>query len=223
MRYFDHDTTAASDDLIMALRLEHGGAAVDCYWAVIEQIYRDEGPVAIDEKRPETKALSVRLAIAYQELEKYVNTMISYGLLCIAETGEEDCLHVTSERAEENILAYQEKCKKARLNGAKGGKKSTRKANANRTAKRTLTKSGSDGRAKKRKGIEYLYGTQIPNAKDVADAEKSAPPSAQCDSKVPVCPLCASPVKFDAKGMTWRCGICGDVKEPEFVEPGDAA
>jgi len=209
MRYFNHDTTAASDDLIMALRLEHGGAAVDCYWAIIEQIYRDEQPAAIAENRPETKSLSVRLAIAYQVLEKYVKTMIQYGLLHVVENSETGCMYVTSERAEKNIRAYQEKCEKARLNGAKGGKKSNRKANATRTAKRTLTTSGSESQAKKRKekkAIEHLYGAQIASASDGAEAVETAPPAAPC------CPVHHTPLHRTGMGgdCAWWCDECCD-------------
>ena len=219
MRYFDHDTTAASDDLIMALRIEHGGAAVDCYWAIIEQIYREESPAVIDDNRPETKALSVRLAIAYQVLEQYVKTMISYGLLTVVENHESGCLLVTSERAEANIEAYRDKCEKARLNGAKGGRKSKRLAKANQRAKRTLSGSGSDCKAKKRKEIDMdnLYGYPYQNASVGADADKSAPPAAD-DSKKPVCPLCSKPVRFDAKAARWKCEECGEINAPNFVE-----
>lgn len=215
VRYFDHDTTAASDDLIMALRLEHGGAAVDCYWAVIEQIYRDEQPAPIAEHRPETKALSVRLAIAYQVLETYVKTMISYGLLRVVENDEEGCLYVTSDRAEDNIKAYREKCEKARLNGAKGGRKSSRKANANRTAKRTLTTSGGESQAKKRKekkGVGHLLGVQTPDSECGAEAGEPAPPSA------PECPVHHSPMRSTGiSGCEWWCDACMDGYSEEAV------
>lgn len=211
MRYFDHDTTAASDDLIMALRLEHGGAAVDCYWAIIEQIYRDEKPAIIAENRPETKALSVRLAIAYQVLETYVKTMVSYGLLDIVENSENGCMHVTSKRAQDTITAYKDKCEKARLNGAKGGKKSKRKANATRRAKRTLADSGSDSQANRReekRGIGSHKGNQIPLASDDADAGKTAPPSAfQC----PNCDVPMARTNLRVSGTdrhVWRCPLC---------------
>ena len=47
MRYFDHDTTAGSDDKIMALRLAHGGAAVDAYWVLLEMMYQSETELVI--------------------------------------------------------------------------------------------------------------------------------------------------------------------------------
>ena len=210
MRYFDHDTTAASDDLIMALRLEHGGAAVDCYWAIIEQIYRDEQPAVIDENRPETKALSVRLAIAYQTLEAYVKTMVSYGLLDVVENSENDWFFVTSKRAEKNISAYRDKCEKARLNGAKGGKKPGAKANANRGGKRTLSGSGSDSQAKKRKekkGIGSHKGNQIPYAESVAGVENAPLPAFQC----PTCDVPMDRTNLRVSGTDryiWRCPLC---------------
>lgn len=206
MRYFDHDTTAASDDLIMALRLEHGGAAVDCYWAIIEQIYREERPAIIDDKRPETKALSVRLAIAYEVLITYVKTMIEYGLLVVVENIESDCLIVTSERAQDNITAYQNKCEKARLNGAKGGKVSKRKANAKRTLSGLGSGLGSDREAKKRKeSNENLYGSQL-LASSEAESAKAAPLSA--------CPTCDAKLtrtgSHKPNGETlYLCDLCG--------------
>lgn len=212
MQYFNHDTTAASDDLLMALRLEHGGAAVDCYWTIIEQIYREERPAIIGENRPETKALSVRLAIAYQVLIEYVQTMISYGLLVAVENLESDALVVTSTRAEANIKAYRDRCETARLNGAKGGRKSRRKATANQSGKRPLSGSGSDSQAnkiKENKVIGSHKGNLITNASRVADAQ-SAPRAAIS------CPNCG--VEMERTGLRvsgtdrfiWRCPLCSE-------------
>ena len=54
-----------------------------------------------------------------------------------------------------------------------------------------------------------------------ADAAGAAPPSD--DSKVPVCPLCSKPIRFDAKTFKWRCKTCGEINSPNFVSPGEAA
>ena len=54
-----------------------------------------------------------------------------------------------------------------------------------------------------------------------ADAAGAAPPSD--DSKVPVCPLCSEPIRFDAKTFKWRCKTCGEINAPNFVSPGEAA
>lgn len=205
MRYFDHDTTASGDDLILALRLKHGGAAVDCYWAILEQIYREEAPISIAENRPETQSLTVRLAIAYRTLSEYVATMVSYGLLVADEVGDGNFENVISERAMANIEAYRAKCETNRLNGQKGGKVSGRKANA----KRTLTQSVSERKAKKRKEkkvVGSLYGNPTTDAARGADAE-TAPPTA-CQA----CGGTLEPTNSFVPGTNrryWHCADCG--------------
>lgn len=212
MRYFDHDTTASGDDLILALRMAHGGAAVDAYWAILEQIYRDEKPAVIEENRPETQALTVRLMLGFEELEKYVSTMVSFGLLYAVENVDGAFTSVMSKRAADNIEAYSVKCETNRLNGQKGGRKTKRKANANRDANRVATQSDSERQAKKRKEKKVLGSDkQNPNtyASGGADAVETAPPSMQCpncdadlkptdshrgDRQLFLCPLCAEEV-----------------------------
>jgi hypothetical protein len=135
--------------------------------------------------------------------------MVSYGLLHVVENSENGCMYVSSVRAEKNIKAYLEKCEKARLNGAKGGKKSNRKAKGTRTAKRTLTDSGSESQAKKRKekkAIENLYGSQIASAADGAAVEGTTPPSAL------LCPKHHTPLKRTGMGgdCEWWCDECMD-------------
>ena len=115
MRYFDHDTHAADDDAIMALRLEHGGAAVDCYWTLLEKMYRDETALNLfgsdGETNVETKSVSHRLCIGSEELKTYVLTMLQLGLL----NGTVENLY--SERAMQNIDAYRKRTETARQNG----------------------------------------------------------------------------------------------------------
>lgn len=80
-------------------------------------------------------------------------------------------------------------------------------------------------RKKEGKKEVVVLQQQLPKegASDGAAVASATPSSAQADTKVPVCPLCSKPVRFDANGFTWRCPMCGDVKEPAFVNPGDAA
>ena len=172
MRYFDHDTTSLMDDKIIALRLEHGPEAVYCYWGILEKMYADEAPVRIAMDDPETNALSYRLAIAKQTLSEYVATMVKLGLLQVFHN---DNTYI-SERAFENISAYQEKRKNAQRAGKMGGK-----ANAKRTS------SGRKANAKPRKEKKSIGTYTVPNTLDAsgADAEKSAP-------SAPKCPLCGT-------------------------------
>ena len=217
MRYFDHDTTASGDDLVLALRIEHGGAAVDCFWAVLEQIYREESEVVIDRNRPETKALCVRLLLDYETLENYVSTMCDIGLLEVRSIDENGCKSIMSERAEQNIEAYQRKCEIARQNGSKGGRKPKR----NQSANQTETKSVSKRQAKKRKekkDIGLDKPNQISSGSDGGGADETAPPSPQDDTKIPCCPLCSKPIRFDPVTFKWRCAMCGEVKAPDYKE-----
>ena len=190
MRYFDHDTDAASDDRIMALRLECGGAAVDAYYAIIEKMYKDEAPVRVAEDDAETKALSYRLAVAYQTLSDYLAAMVSVGLL---EFSTSDGTYF-SERALANIAAYQEKCEKARLSGQKGG----RKANA----KHSLSKRQANAKLRKEKKVVDTYTVSTTTVADGADADKSAP-------HAPECPLCG--LELQSTGIEsepWWCNNC---------------
>ena len=106
MRYFDHDTNASDDDSIMALRLEHGGAAVDCYWALLEKMYREERPVKLfgtdGETNAETKSVAHRLCVDSETLKTYVSTMLELGLF----DGTVENLY--SNRAMLNITGYQQ-------------------------------------------------------------------------------------------------------------------
>lgn len=174
MRYFDHDTTATKDDKVVALRMEHGGEAVFCYWAILEKIYADEAPVRIDETDAETKALTVWLGFGFEVLKKYVSSMVAVGLF---ETVENDVFTVTSERAMENIAAYRGKCETARRNGKKGGRKPRQKPNANQSANQPQ----SDCQAKKRKEKKSMgFDEQNPilTARDAAGGESPATPRA---------------------------------------------
>ena len=100
MRYFDHSTDAATDTGIMLLRLECGGAAVDAYWYLVEQMHRDERDVCVGNAR----AMRVHchtLCCTENDLETWVGAMVSAGLF---EAGETDGT-IRSKRAMGNIEA----------------------------------------------------------------------------------------------------------------------
>ena len=165
MRYFDHDTTASKDDGIVSLRCDHGSAAVDAYWTIIEKMYADEAPV----KRIATKPLAVWLGIAYEELQAYIDGMISCGLLEESEDGET----LVSARAMENIKAYQQKCETARQNGKKGKGKPRRKQSASNPQ---ATSAADSQLRKEKKGMGLDKPNPIPSA-GVAGGEDPAPRS----------------------------------------------
>ena len=150
MLYFNHDTSASTDDRILALRMEHGGAAVDAYWTVIEQIHRNESGLVIDRKAPATKSLCHWLCIGFDTLADYLDTMFATGLLsAFNEDGETefsgdmrrgDVIVVNSKRAADNIDSYHARKETARQNGKRGG----RKPKVDATEKQTETKSVSE-------------------------------------------------------------------------------
>ena len=215
MDWFDHSSSAASDDAIMALRMEHpDSAAVDCYWGIVEKQFHDERSVPFSETDRETKALAYRLFVGFDVLEKYVKTMLELGLLKKDDNGM-----LYSERAKKAIEAYQKKCETARQNGKRGGRKANEKPTQKPTAKPTQKPTEKPPCPKQNNtgiGLDKLNQYQCADA--AAEADGSAPPSA---SK-PVCPLCRTAVRYDVRGSTWECPNCGPIKGPEYAEWGAA-
>ena len=206
MRYFDHDTNASDDDAVMALRLEHGGAAVDCYWALLEKMYRDERPLSIFgtdwETNTETKSVSHRLCLGSDELKKYIGTMLEVGLL----EGTPEKLY--SKRAVENIKTYQQRAETARQNGKKGGRKPTRKPSRNRVGSDVATNEETKTLARKeKKSIGFDKQNQYQYAADGAGALDAPPTAIQC-------PTCDAPMertnlrKAGTDRHIWRCPLC---------------
>ena len=107
MKYFDHDTSASMDEKIMQLRLMHGGAAVDAYWYLLEQIYKAEEPLCVCNANALRLHMHI-LCLDQKTLETYIQSMIEVGLFIEVE-GEV----ITSERAQNNVKKYQEKSTKA--------------------------------------------------------------------------------------------------------------
>lgn len=206
MRYFDHSTTAASDDKVQALRLEQGGEAVDAYWAILEKIYEDEAPFNRQGNQHVTNALCHRLCTDEKSLEGWISAMLEIGLL-VRDVENPDA--VTSERASKNIEAYQAKCKTARENGKKGGRKSSVKPKRNRVGSDVGTNAKTESQANKTKqnktkGFGFDKQNQKPEASDGAAAEEAAPSSA------PYCPLCNVKLFRNSQIGRYECPSCHD-------------
>ena len=107
--YFDHSTTAATDPKVMQLRLEQGGAAVDAYWYMLEQMHRDECGICTSNAGA-MLVHSHTLCTDENKLKTWVDAMVSIGLFeHDSQSGE-----ITSPRAVRNISEYKEKSEKAR-------------------------------------------------------------------------------------------------------------
>lgn len=182
MMYFDHSTASANDAKLAELCIECGCGAVAAYWTILEQIYRDETGLVLFENqggnRPLTKVVSHWLNVSETQLLEWVSAMLEIGLL--VRDPEKDGA-VTSERAMRNIADYREKCETARQNGKRGGRKPTRKPDANRPGNQTLTDAETGRKAnktKQNKGFGLDKPNQKPSASGVAAAAKAAPPAA---------------------------------------------
>lgn len=213
MRYFDHDTDASNDEKIQALRLEHGGAAVDAYWTIVEQIYREEAPLVFFGNRLGTNSLSHRLCIDVETLQKWVLTMVELGLI---ERCGDDGNTLFSERMGESIERYRKKSETARENGKKGGRKPGAKTKQKPSRKPTGNPVGT----------EELSGRKANNIGFIKKpiyrgegAENAAPPSPSDEiSSVPCCPLCDVPVSLDLSSGGFKCTNCGDTFAADKVK-----
>lgn len=211
MQYFDHSTTAASDDKVMALRLEHGGAAVDAYWAIIEKIHEDEEPFDRAGNQHVTNALCHRLCVGSDTLETWIKAMLEIGLL--AEDVENPG-SITSPRAKKNIANYRKKCETARENGRNGGRKPKRKPTGNQAGSDVGTDAETGrktNKTKQNKGFGFDKQNQKPVASDGAAAADAAP------SVAPHCPLCGVKVFRNQQLGRYECPNCHDTFDNDQV------
>ncbi len=173
MHYFDHETTANSDEKIMLLRLSCGGAAVDAYWVLLELIYDDEKPLKIFDNPLKTQSVCHRLNVGFELFEKWVLTMLEIGLF---ERVENDESSITSERAMANIAKYQRKAEIARENGKKGGRKPKRKTQQKPSGlpNRNPAECNLVATKTKTKGFGFDKQNQKPLEDSAASAAKAA-------------------------------------------------
>lgn len=134
MRYFDHDTDASSDDKINALRFFHGGAAVDAYWCIIERIYKDEEPLAVNDFN--LASLAMRLNASIADVQTWIDAILEVGLLDHTDG-------LISDRIWANINAYHDKREQAVARGKASAKARQKKckevSNASETAFKNLS------------------------------------------------------------------------------------
>lgn len=199
MQYFDHATDAATDPKIMQLRLECGGAAVDAYWYIIEQMHRDEKSICVEDAR----AMRVHchtLCVDEETLKSWFSAMVSIGLFHIDEnTGEG-----YSKRAMDNIGKFQEKRQKA----SSSAKSRWSNADAKQTDKRKQSKRNANAmltKQNKTKDSSAIKSTTNLSVEGAAAAVETAPPSP------PRCPLCESELFRNTQTGQWTCTGCCEV------------
>ena len=213
MLYFDHSTGASTDPKIMQLRLECGGAAVDAYWYLIEQMHRDEQPLCVCNANV-MRVHCHTLCTDVPTLEKWVEAMVEIDLLDRDETSD----FILSERTMENVEKYQTKQEKARS----AAESRWSNANAKQPHKRTQSKRNADGMPTKQNKTNSSNANKsitTTNSSVAAAAAKAASPAEQKDeSKSPHCPLCDSLLRFDIPKGEWCCDHCiGEIKRESVV------
>lgn len=204
MQYFDHSTAASSDERIVSLRLECGGAAVDAYWYFVEQMHRGERPVCIGN----ASAMRVHchaLCTDEESVRKWLEAMFSTMLL----KADDDGKYVVSERAEKNIEAYRAKREKA----SSAANKRWGDADAMRTHKPKQCKRNADAMPTKQNKtkVSTAIRSTKPYAVDGAVADGAAPPPARC-------PLCGERVWKNTQTGKYRCDSCCDEFAAEKVK-----
>lgn len=200
MQYFEHSATASTDSKIMQLRLECGGAAVDAYWYLVEQMHRDEAAVCVGN----AGAMRVHchtLCTDSDTLKTWISAMFSTGLLEPTEDGA----GVQSERAMLNIEEYRAKREKA----SSAAKSRWSNADAKQTHKRTQCKRNADPmptKQNKTNSSNAIKGITTTSAEGGAAAVKTAPPQ----RKTPYCPTCESKLFKNTQTGKLTCPGCFD-------------
>lgn len=160
-----------------------------------------------------------------------------YGaVMRYAFEGEEPDFDGIAEAVWATIKPLIDKSLKGQQDGAKGGNGRGNKnppENPSETPPKTHLenppgkpsgKRGSENQRKEKnegKGKENPEGFfTLPAPSVDAAAAKAASTD---DTKVPCCPLCSKRLTFDASSLKWRCGMCGEVKEPEYLPARKAA
>ena len=212
MLWFNHDTDAYYDKRIQALRIEHGGVAVDAYYAIIEEIYRKETALVLGENLSETKSVTYRLCTDWETLKGWFSTMGEIGLLTVESDDENKVYHLHSKRAAETIGEYQRRSETARENGKKGGRpkgsKTQRKPKKTESVNLANTEKPSAKLSTSRSVLDSHKGYPNTHAEHGADAGKPAPRSARSCAK---CGGEMRPTNTFASGTRkryWRCEEC---------------
>lgn len=205
MMYFDHSTSASSDPKIIALRLQEGGAAVDCYWVLVEQMHREEEPLELFGNPVGFSVITHLVSASVSQVEKWVKTMLDVGLFF--RCGD-DGNSIASERVLANVERYHSKAETARQNGKKGGRPTKTKSVSASVSEKKANKT------KQNKTKAWVFTNEKPNA---ALAQSAAENGADEQSKTPHCASCGSIATFDPHSMRFVCRECGALHEKEEV------
>lgn len=224
MKYFDHDTDAWKDEKVAELCFDNGLEAYGMYWVVLELIYAEGGAVNMAKGEPIAKAVARWFGMKPERVEYLVEVMCKVKLLKKLR-GKKGSLNVTSERAEDNIARYAERCETARKNGAKGGRKPTKNQVGSDTDNQVGLDAETDlltkGQANKRKEKVLVRDKPLPNTYGESAAAQGGATDIADDStcQLPACRKCGSRVEASARlgKFSWVCPSCGVLDSADVV------
>lgn len=125
MQWFKHDVGAFKSEQIQALRVSAGGAAVDVYYALVEEIYENEGPLTLAENQVKTRSVLHGLCLGWVGFLKMLESIAECDLLVVDYTTDEhgkQLVTVASRRATRELDEIDKRAETARQNGKKGGR-----------------------------------------------------------------------------------------------------
>ena len=125
MQWFKHDIGSYKSEQIQALRLVAGGAAVDAYYAMVEEIYENEGPLTLSENQAKTRSVLHGLCLGWSGFMELLAAIEECELLEVSKNVGEDGMQsvtVASRRAERELDEMNRLAEISRQNGKKGGR-----------------------------------------------------------------------------------------------------
>lgn len=121
--YFSHDSNAANDDKILALRMKHGWEGYGLFWALIERLRESKDFMSV-------KDYNV-IAFSFRTSPEKIKSIINdFGLFAFTEDGKS----FYSERLVKSMELKNQKSEKAREKAMKRWNKDQQECNSNATA-----------------------------------------------------------------------------------------
>jgi len=202
MLYFRHDTDASKGDDLNDLRCTCGGAAVDCYWYILEQIYKEETHWVYRRNQRANPSVLRFFQVDEKTFLEWIDTMLSLGLFHSVADNDGSPVALMSSRAMAEIETYRRRAEIARENGKKGGRKPAKK-------KGPKTKSVSKSEPKANRGkTDGATDDQAKRREDMGSSEEEPNIYKKGGSGVensPSCPTCGKRLLPDPQTGALRC------------------
>ena len=144
MEWFKHDIGSYRSDQIQALRISSGSEAVDVYYALIEELYENEGSLTLEENQVKTKCFLFALRLVFTRFLELLESIEDAELLEVSRVekdGETVSVTVSSRRVSRTIESMKELSKIRSQSGKMGGRPRNQETKAKANGKQTETKA----------------------------------------------------------------------------------